>query len=112
MNLDALKPGVEPIDEVVTDIEEPKSDVDMPEQVEEIEAGKPAEEEVVVECKTVTVVCPYLNVRNAPNKNAKILCTVKANEVLTICGKAPQGWRAITTPRAKKGFVMSKFVKE
>lgn len=111
MNLDALKPGDEPIEEVVTDIEEPKPEVDMPEQVEEIEATEP-EEEVVPVRKAVFVDCGYLNVREAPNKNAKVLCTAKFGDKLEIRGKAPNGWHAVTTAKAKKGFVMSKFVKE
>lgn len=110
MDLDVLKPGAEPIEEVVTDIEEPKQDVDMPEQVEEIEANEP--EEVTPVRKAVFVDCGYLNVREAPNQNAKVLCTAKFGDKLEIRGKAPKGWHAITTAKAKKGFVMSKFVKE
>lgn len=87
-----------PVEEVVeTPVEE--SIVEVIENIEPSKVG-------------VVVDCARLNVRNAPNANADIVCTINASVNLVIDeAESTDDFYAICTESGIEGYCMKKFIK-
>ena len=55
---------------------------------------------------------PRLNVRQKPNTESDVICIVEKDVVLEVTSKEKDGWCRITTPLGRKGYVMTRHIKE
>ena len=59
----------------------------------------------------VVVDCLRLNIRSAPNADAHVICTIPANEQLTVrTNGSTENWYSITTADGTSGFCMKQYV--
>lgn len=81
---------------------------------EQIESADPKKEPIVNLTTTcqVKVLPALLNVRETPDKNGKILETVKKDEILKVQDVPTIGWFEIVKSDGTIGYVMSIFTKE
>lgn len=76
------------------------------------ETIEPVIEEPKKEAKTGVVAnCVALNVRQKPNLNAKVVCIINKDTVITIDKKASnKEWFKVTLDNGVEGFCMKKFI--
>lgn len=59
----------------------------------------------------IVVDCLRLNIRSAPNTDAHAICTVPANEQLTVrLNRSTDNWYSVTTADGTSGFCMKQYV--
>ena len=59
----------------------------------------------------VVVDCLRLNIRSAPKADAHVICTIPANEQLTVrTNRSTENWYSVTTANGTSGFCMKQYV--
>lgn len=112
-NTKAVSVDNEVVESVLEETEVVKPAVEESEIVEVIEPVVEEVTELETINTTVGVVtdCIKLNIRNKPNVNAKVLCTVNVlSELIIDTQKSNDNWLSVCTESGVEGFCMKKYV--
>ena len=88
----------------------PKTDVVVEEVVTETEDVSETVDKTF-DVTGVVIDCLRLNIRSAPKANAHVICTVPADERLTVyTNRSTENWYSVTTSDGTSGFCMKQYL--